>query len=153
MASTAVVQAAWLAKIASHADLIAYTENIYFYDILEQSQKQKEKYYYKQEINFITILVSRAVRLEIANCETHIFEVIVNHYREHDRDGENQASIKACMETIERLVRTELGKTWDGTVDGYSLDETPSRLDPVIIDDKECWSTQRIFTAQDFEAN
>lgn len=141
MTTSAQVRAAWAAKVWSHATITAITTKIHAYDVLsiaDESEAHKSKLKYAQEINSIQYTVHKMRTFEMTGKEQQLFDVNITIYRSADITGANFNAIEDTAETINTLVSSELGSTWNGTVDYYRTEDraieiTDSRLDDVPI--------------------
>src|SRR5690606_14137076 len=105
-------------------------------------------FYYNQEINFFTYLVMRTRRqLDVAggtsNATRFIHTVQLFYYLEKDISDTdyNYNSVIDRLETVDGLVISQLGKTWNSTVNYYEM--TDARAPVLVeIDGKRVWRGQ-----------
>ena len=145
MSTAALVRAAWATNIFEHATVLAYTTKIYDYDITARSQKETARFRYNTGINFFTYLTTRGHEVKemggaSSSAIAHFnYQVEVRYYLEADTEGTNFNAVVDRLGTIDGLVVTQLGKTWDSTVDFYRPQQEPPTIQLIELDNKPVW--------------
>ena len=146
MSTAAQVRAAWLDNIWTHATVQAYTTKIYDYDITSRSQKEAAKFRHNTSINFLTYITTRGHEMKelgsigATSALVHFnFQVEIRYYLEADSDGEGFNAVIDRLGTIDGLVVSQLGKTWDSTVDFYRPQQEPPTINLIELDGRPVW--------------
>lgn len=131
--------------------MLAITTQIFDYDVTQESDTERRKFYYLQEINFFTaVTLRRPTTFELGGKELVEFEhqVDVNYFLEADTTGNNFNRVIDRLVTLESLVISALGGTWAGTVDFYRLTSVFAPIE-VIIDGRQVWNGRNVYTANE----
>lgn len=147
MSTNALVRAAWLSKVMSHASILAITPKIYDHDLTEESTKEQSKLFHNTIVNAISYLVTSSLELRLRGNDTRNFVVDVTYIKQYDVDGANWKAVSDFFSTIENLVRTELGGTWNSTVDYYQNQSAPPSISLGTIGGRRCWIGKYRFIA------
>lgn len=145
MSTAAQVRAAWLDNIWNHATVQAYTTKIYDYDITARSQKEAAKFYHNTSINFFSYITTRGHEVKemggssLSAIAHFNYQVEIRAYLQADTDGSNFSAVIDRLGTIDGLVVTQLGKTWDSTVDFYRPQQEPPTLNLIELDGRPVW--------------
>ena len=148
MSTSAEVEAAWLENIWQHDTLIAITDKFNFFPIVEDSETDLAKAYdtsgSTRKINFFEILTGRGQQYietqnTIGNTIQYNYTVQVSYFLETEPTGDNFLSVRDTLETILGLVISELGDTWDSTVDYWKPDLNPPQITQIFFDKKPVW--------------
>lgn len=147
MSTSAQVLAAWKAAIFDHADVRAETVNAFDYDALADvaSISEDSGLRFNQQINFFTYLASRETQTGSLRGNsgavtrfTHTLEVDYHIIKSTADASQNYNEAIRVIELLDDLVRSQLGKTWGGTVDFYEFKEL-RRPQLIDIGGKKVW--------------
>lgn len=147
MSTSSAIRTAWQTKIFDHATVIDYTTQTFLYDVDQNIKAGVEvgDLYYLQQINFFKCLVFRSRITPVvgggtSNVTRFVFDVELSYYLEKDLSdsGINYNNVIDRLEAVDSLVISQLGKTWDSTVD---FAEMINAQGPQIItlDEKDVW--------------
>jgi len=147
MSTSAQILAAWKAAIFDHADVLAETRNAFDHDVLADvaSISEDSRLRYAERINFITYITARETQTGSLRGNsgavtryTHTIEVDYHLIKSSADASQNYNEAIRVIELIDDLVRSQLGKDWDGTVDYYEFKEL-RRPQLIDIDGKKVW--------------
>ncbi len=154
MTTSAQIRSAWNTAIWTHATVTALTTQIFAFDAVQQPVAQVEinNFYYQQKINFFTYLTMRTTKQQdiagTALATKTIHTVQVFYYLEKDltNSAYNYTNCIDRLETVDGLVRSQLGKTWTSTVNYWEMLDA---LSPVVVelDGKKVWRASYTYTA------
>jgi hypothetical protein len=125
MSTAAAVRAAWKEKVFDDASVLAVTTKIYDEELPKDftgnrtANHQLERLRYQQEYNFIEYLVTKYDSGGVIGATRYLYRVNVILNRETTPDGGNVNVTKDLMNTIQGLMVSALGVTWNSTVDRY----------------------------------
>lgn len=142
MSLSSDVRLAWLNTLFPHADVAAFTDKVFGYEITEVSESEIEDLYFEQEVNFFECLVSREVESRIMGGGTGAqvkFTVEVRYTVQKDTAGEAHQAITDALETVTAVAESTLGSTWQSTVDFFHHQEGPPEIAAVDIAGTPCW--------------
>jgi hypothetical protein len=145
MTTCATVQTAWTTKIFNHASIQAITTAIIYHPITQTSESEVDDLYFGAEVNVIEVLISRAIELVMTKEELTSYSVRVSYYKEQDPGSTNYADARAFFETLYPLVKSELGTTWNGTVDYWNINAESVDAEETTIDGRACWKVSATF--------
>lgn len=129
MSTSEQIRTAWLTGVLNHASIEAITSRVWTWDAAAEIDSDKERtlLMHNQEMNFFTLLVSRA-QLELeargAGQPSKLqFRVLLSYYREKSpgQADRNFNAVSDALEVADTLVRSELGPRWSNTVDWYEF--------------------------------
>lgn len=148
MTTSSAVRTAWETAVWQHPDLIAITDKVYPYDVLQDSQFDVSALYYGGEVNFFTYQVAREQAPSGTSRQfTQTISVLVSYtLMQTDVAGSTFNLVQDRLETVDDLVVTSLGPTWGGTVQvvrGGTTRGVTSRT----VDDRKCWTSSYLYTA------
>lgn len=138
------VRTAWATLFAT-SQLQAITTKSYFYDILDESETDINKFHYNQEINFFICLVNTGIQYKNFGEILETYTVEIKYYKADNKSGSNQNAIRDNLETLITRVRTTLGVTWSGTVDYYTIQDSAITLENINLAGDECWLGRVVF--------
>lgn len=154
MSTSAQIEAAWLAAIWNHATIQAYTSKLITRPQGSLSEQEYKSLYLSKKLNFIECLTSRTAKSgELANvlgrATTYDYLVEVNYYRDYEDDtaGTNRLIVRDFQEVLYSLIVSELGNTWDGTVEIWSPKDGQLDITDLQIDNKRTWRSSFSYTA------
>ena len=139
MSTLVEVRAAWN-NVLSDSTVTDYTERVYNYDIINTegvSEGHESQFMDDGYINFVQFVTTVDREFVSTNEVQEIFTVSITYYRGIDIDGDNSKSASEFFDDLFNVVRSELGTSWDSTIDFYTM-ESVSRLTQVI-DNKNTW--------------
>ena len=139
MSTLVEVRAAWN-NVLSDSTVTDYTERVYNYDIINTegvSEGHEAQFMDDGYINFVQFVTTVDREFVSTNEVQEIFTVSITYYRGIDIDGDNSKSASEFFDDLFNVVRSELGTSWDSTIDFYTM-ESVSRLTQVI-DNKNTW--------------
>lgn len=143
------VKDAWNSAIFEHGSIQALTTKIYDYDVLVESEKENSKLYFAQEINFCVYRVERSpMQYQITRGRHYDFNVTISYYKEYSAGADNQDSVSDFFETLDGLVTSELGISWDGVVTYMNPQKDPIKLENLELDKKTIWKGQVQYTGR-----
>jgi hypothetical protein len=144
MTTSLQVRTAWSTKLLNHSAVEAFTTRAYTYDVSLDNEFDVSKLYHAPlsgapTVNFVLCLVTRQQEPLVIQNTRYTFQVRLEYYlQQEDIGSSTYNTLIDRLETMDDLVRTQLGGTWDGTVDFYS-GGTPSDITVVQIDKRSCW--------------
>lgn len=132
--------------------MTALTSRFHKFQVSKESEHEMQALYHGQEINFFEILTGRSQRyLEsgqtIGGSITYDYLVEVNYYRAINPSGSNFTAIRDAFETLFSLVTTELGATWQDTVEIWQPDDVIPAINEELINNIKCWKGTTRYTA------
>lgn len=139
MTTIAQVRAAWDTKIWANATIQAITDKIYSFDLNLVSTNEVARLRYNQEVNFFLGLVTKAERLRPMGQIEQTFTVELRYYRAIDTQGENFAIATDAIESVSSLVDSQLGPTWNATVDFHKRQDGPLTIKRDQIASNPVW--------------
>lgn len=139
MSTLAQVRAAWDTKIWANAAISAITDKIFGFDLNLVSTKEVARLRYNQEVNFFLCLITKAERLRPMGQVEQTFTAEVRYYRNIDTSGANFAVATDAIETVSSLVDSQLGATWNSTVDFPRRQEGPLTIKRDQIASNPVW--------------
>jgi len=151
MSSSADVRTAWQEKVWADKAVGAMTSKTFMYDVSVDSAFNMAELYYAAPnkyptINFFLCLVRRRHEPLIMGNTRYTFQVTVQYYLQQEESSSNTYNtLVDRLETVDNLVRSNLGGSWDGTVDFYN-GATPQDISVVTIDNKACWRGGFVYT-------
>ncbi len=148
------IRAAWKAAIFDSATIQAITSKAYQFDLLANvaSISEDAMMFHNQKINFFTYTTSRrsetgSIRGTNTSAARYQYSVRVDYHLFKDvsePDFNFNTSIDR-LEALDDLVLSELGKTWNSTVDYYELSEfRPPSLR--TLEEREFWTVGYTYT-------
>jgi len=158
--SSATIRTAWNTGVFQHATITAITTKIYQYDVTAavRSKPEAELFYYNQKVNFFKQTVVRQARNNSLRGNNSLatryeYDIEVSYYLERDfaATAANYNLAIDRIETMDDLVRTQLGKTWSSTVSHW---EVSGILSPQLIqlDGRDVWQAGYSYTATEMIA-
>lgn len=145
--ASADIEAVWLTAIWSHRTILDMTPIFFPYDVSVESEFDLDRLCYEGQVNFFLAKTQRLAEPLIINQTRYTFGVEVQYYLQQADISENTYPIvRDRLETLDDLVRSELSKTWEGTVD-YSPGGRPTPLRQVPIGGRQCWTGGIAYTA------
>lgn len=147
MSTSATIRTAWDAAIWQHATVRGWTDKIYAYDILADSQFAVAKFAYQGKINFFTYEATRESALELSRQLTYQHQMVVTYYlQQTDMAESTYNTLVDRLETLDDLVISQLGSRWSNSVDFYNGAQL-SGVKIVEIDAKRCWTSSYTYLA------
>lgn len=141
------VRSLWDSNIWQHLTILALTDRIYNRDLSTEALGQDAALRYAQNVNFFNYIVRRYVEAQIGNTYVYRFTVDV-YYTHEDKAGiDAYNKVLDAFETIESLVRSEMGSHWDGLMDDYQLQQQPIDITQTDINNVICWRGHQVYTA------
>jgi hypothetical protein len=158
LSTAAQVETAWTTAILDHATIQAITTNSFTYEVTDGSQAEIDLLAYAQRINYIELLVSRAIGPQElggaaqAECK---FEVEIRYTRQKLIEGDtlngaSYAAVSDFFDTVIGLVYSQLGVSWSSTVDFYTHQDGPPKVSEVPVGGVPCWRGSYTFTGTQF---
>jgi hypothetical protein len=154
MTASSTIESAWNSAIWQHATVQAITSKIITRPYSTLSEKEFQSLYLDKRINFIEALTTRSQRYnETANVLGRVtqyeFRILINYYKDYESDtsGAAYGAIRNFFETLFDLVVSELGNTWDSTVDFWKPQEDQLEITDLEIDKKRTWKGSFSYTA------
>jgi hypothetical protein len=133
------IEAAWASTLWSHPTIGLISEKLVTHEILIENEFDLEELCVDGSVNFFQAITLREGAGEITGKVQYTFQVQVFYYlQEADADVSTWSTVRDARETLDDLVRTELGKTWGNTVDYYSGGKLVN-LNTVTIGGRVCW--------------
>lgn len=142
------IREAWDDAIFDHATVRGYTTAINHFDVPNlESAASSGLFYYDAEINFFSFVVTRTRRDGLTGRVIYEFSCRLRYYRENEPSGDNFKSISDRLETVDSLVRSELGNSWSSTVDYYEPGAGGIRAPELIfLENKPVWVGEVSYT-------
>jgi hypothetical protein len=148
MVASSTIDATWRALVLDVSSVQIVTPKIYQYDITRDSEKELAALRYEGKINFITCLTSKTESYIGMNAISEKFTVALEVYRQKDPSGTSWAQVRDTLETIDALVKSALGNTWDGNIAFWERQKDPPAIDEIVIDSVGCWHGKFLYYAQ-----
>lgn len=152
MATTAkTIRDLFKSQVFDHADILAYTNKTFNYDIEITTDKDLNNLKYDQKINFFSYQVLRSINYDItsmdgnANSYGYMYEVQINYYLEAEQNREAFNSCIDGMEKIEDTIHGQLGISWDSNVSNFRQEEN-GLPEIITIQEIECWKMTSLYT-------
>lgn len=142
MTDVTTIEDAWETYVWSHATMAAITLKVFKYEIATLSEKEVQNLLYMQEVNCFEVVTTREVgSQEIGNATSaHItYPVQVRYTRQADPDGDNYRAVLAAIASLQGVVNTSLGSSWQNTVDYYLHQEGPLEVQSEVIANVPCY--------------
>ena len=117
--SQETIRQAWREKVWNHAQIAAITQIVIERDLGEDTHKEISSIRYKQEINFFGFRVRRRIETLIGRKRRFWYLVDVSYTRWADPRGINYNTTLDAIELVADLVQSQLGSSWNGTVEDY----------------------------------
>lgn len=151
MTTSEGIRDAWKDNIWDNATIVAITDKAFSFDATipaaQVASSEITRLMYGQEINFFQYHVTRSVpRYLIGGSAEYQFQVRVEYFREVNTNGTNRNECADALETLMSEVLSDLGDTWDSTVDFWRPQETPYEISTVTLDGKQVWKGTTTFT-------
>lgn len=148
MSTAAQVRTAWKTKIFDNATVQAITTSIYDQRMeRDGSTSQLALLKYQQEYNWIEYTVQRFPNGGAIGQRRWEYVVNVSLHRELQPNSDNHEITLDNMETISNLVISQLGYTWNSTVDRWiDVAAAPS------VDELDIGGKRIVLVAQEFRA-
>lgn len=148
--TSSTIRSAWNTAVWSHATIQAMTTSIYNYDITQQSSKETDKFFFSQEINFFTYITTRRQvptggGLGANKQRMYEHDVLVRYYRQYDTTGSNFNAVIDNLESLENIVRTQLGTKWSDNVTFYRLMESGNQPELVELINQPVWLGTQLY--------
>lgn len=142
------IRTAWQENIFEHATVQAWTEQILDYEITQEYQREVVQYMQDAVVNFFTYTVSRSRLEQMSNRALFSHIVTVKYYLEVDPSSvvSTHNTILDRLETFDSLVISQLGRTWDSTVDYYTTQDSPIEISQIKIEDRPTLFGQLVYT-------
>lgn len=147
MTTTAQVEAAWSTHIWAHSSIAVLTNKIFNREISDLSEDDVRDVSFQQQINFIEWLVKKSIEYPqisrgLGQDETFLVEIRYTREKDPhaDKAGANYNAVRDALETIVGLVKSELGVSWDGTIDYYETQTEAVVINERDIAGSEVWS-------------
>ena len=137
----------WDTEIAQSLTILALTDRIYNRDLTTKALSEDAALRYEQSVNFFNYIVRRWVEAQIGGTYVYRFMVDVFYTHEDRADIDAYNKVLDGLETIEGLVRSELGSRWGGLVDDYQLQQQPIEITETSINNVVCWRGHQVYTA------
>jgi len=133
------VQTAWNTYVFQNASVQLVTENYFFYDIVQDSERELNRLYFNQEMNFFQALITEGQNFISLNELERVFRVEVVYFREKDTEGVNYIATRNALSLILETVRSGLGYTWNESVDLYTPQSGTFQIAQVDFADEKLW--------------
>ena len=147
MTTSANVRSAWNSAVLQHDTIQAITSKTYLYDITAALKSTTESVllYEDAKINFFKLLCSSTRDTSSLRgsqgLSRQVFTIEARYYIEKDilDAAQNYNNAIDRIEALDALVISQLGKTWNGTVD---FGEMVGILEPTLVDldGREVWT-------------
>jgi hypothetical protein len=137
----------WATAIAQNNTILALTDKIYNRDLSTVALSQDSALRFEQNVNFFNYIVRRWVEAQMGG--TYVYHFLVDVFYTHQDKAGIDAYNKVLdgLETVETLVRTEMGSRWDSLMDDYQLQQAPIDISQIDINNVICWRGHQIYTA------
>lgn len=133
------VQTAWDTYVFQNASIQLITENYFFYDIVQDSERELNRLYFNQEMNFFQALITEGHAFNALNELERTFRVEVVYFREKDTEGVNYIATRNALSSILEIVRSQLGYTWQESVELYNPQSGTYQIAQVDFADEKLW--------------
>ena len=125
--------------------------NSFDYNLWVETRKKRATTLLNGKVDFWLYDVRHKVDLKMMGGEDRIFEVEVVRVKENELDnGVDLILIDDFNDTLYELVKTNLGDTWQGSVDFWSPPEEMTQVKKIEFGDRECFEARVIYTATKF---
>lgn len=139
MTALSAVRTAW-SNVLENATVQGYTANQYTYNIAgttNESISNTGLFYAASQLNFVQYEFIKNQNFAQTKEKNEIFNVIISYYREIDIDGDNFRSITDFFDSLFDVVRSEIGYSWNSTIDFYEVGDVSMTTDQ--LDNRACW--------------
>lgn len=136
------VEAQWDALVWAHATIQAITTKILKYEHTDASETEVEDLYYGEIVNFFECIITRsygARKIGSSQRAENIYLVEIRYTKEKDTEGESYRDVIRAIETINTLVETQLGLTWNNTVDYFNRQDSSPTITESKVAGRQCW--------------
>lgn len=152
MSTSAQVRTAWSTYVLQHASAQAFTTQMHLFEINDQSEHALELIRYNTEINFVQCLIARAQRSgetsrPAGTSVQYDYTVEVRYTREAEPSGANWTAVIDFFDTLQSLVLTQLGNSWQNTVDMYAPQEGVPSIEEIVFDNTKAWQGRYTWAA------
>jgi hypothetical protein len=140
--SISTIETAWIDKIWQNLTILNITDKIHNFEITDTSQFELDQLSFNQELNYFEWVVTRAIQYQPIGAENEAvckIMVEIRYTRQKDTTGENWRSVRDVFSDLITLVHSELGSSWDSTVDFYTHQQDPADITTDLINDVPCW--------------
>lgn len=141
------VRSLWDSNIWQHLTILALTDRIYNRDLSTEALTQDAALRYGQNVNFFNYITRRYVEAQMGG--TYVYRFLIDVFYTHEDKAGIDAYNKVldALETVESLVRSEMGSRWDSLMDDYQLQQAPIDISQIDINNVICWRGHQIYTA------
>lgn len=149
MSLSSDLEVKWETYVFEQADVQAFSEKFYFFDVIEASETEVSRLLFDREINFFQCLIVRAHRQLTTSCVQYDYTVQVSYYRTKSEDptGANWSAVRDALEQVFDTAYNVLESNMQGTVDYWEPQEGPPSIDSISIGDESVWRGIYIFNA------
>lgn len=147
MSTAAQVRAAWETAILEHATIQAITPRYFLFEVTQNSEAETDRLFFGKELNYIQCIVTRSNEFQALGELQYTYTVDITYTRRFDVDGDNYLAVVDFFDTLFSLVRTELGDSWDSTVDYWRPQEGPAEITQIEFENEPAWRGAYRFTA------
>ncbi len=141
----AIVQKAFADHVFTDGDILSFTTAIYPYEQTLGSEFEVTKLYYGQEINFISYQVSFLKAFGVTGEVVTDYSVTVSYTRAQDTTGASFTSIRDFFEELFSTIDSNLGATWDSSVDYWLPPDAALEISDITIDSQPCWTASATY--------
>ena len=141
MSTSSQLEDVWETYVFRQSDVQAFSTKYYFFDIVEDSESEVQRFFTGEEINFFQCLIVRGHRQLMTGVIQYDFTIQLSYYRTRSEDpsGANWTSVRDGLETLFDTAYTTLGATMQSTVDYWEPQEGPPQIDTIQIADEQVW--------------
>lgn len=141
------VRSAWNTNVFQHATVQAMTGAILDDGFTAGSKTELSRLKDDQLIHFIQFIVTKAEIPGLIGARQYRYNVELSYYIQADTDGDNYTAAIDNLETIDGLINSELGVTWDGTVDLMEEADVSLAIEQIEIEGLPVWRFTQPYTA------
>jgi hypothetical protein len=153
MTTSAQVRTAWSTYIWQSATVAAITPIFFDYDAILSSVLEPADLYYDDgsgqipAVNYFQTITQRQNEIDQIQGYQQTFQVRMSYtLQQTDIAYSSYNTVIDNLETVDDLVKSALGGRWQFTVNYYT-GGIPSPIKSVVVDQKQCWRGEMLYTA------
>lgn len=157
MSTAAQIRTAWANNVWNNASITAITTKIYDREMpkditgAQTTNSQKERLLYSYKYNFIEYVITKHDDGGAIGQRKYSYDVNVLVNRQTDNDGTEHNACIDTLNTIFNVVNTNLGTTWQGTVDRWLPLSGQPQINFYSIENVRIIRARRVFRAEKYE--
>lgn len=147
MTASSTIASTWQTYIFDYSTIQGITKKANAFEMIQDSETALEKLHYGGAVNAFCYKAVQINEQRLTRTILHTHVVTVDYYREQDPAGMNWKAVRDALETLATTVRTQLGNTWQGSVDYWRYRDTEPEIEQVTIGSTPCWRGRVVYEA------